>query len=114
MKGSLDVPARSTEPPAMARKAPTPPSKRTISTFKPSSLKIPRSIATYGGRCKTLGGVAGTALFKLLLLHVALPAADVAGAGALVLPPQANANRAAAQVQASRRSIVTLLLEESL
>jgi len=61
-----------------------------------------------------LGGVTGTAIFTLLLLHVALAAADVAGAGALVLPPQANANRAAAQVQASRRSIVTLLLEESL
>jgi len=64
--------------------------------------------------CTTLGGLTGTAIFTLLLLHVALAAAGVAGAGALELPPQANANRAAAQVHASRRSIATLLLEESL
>jgi len=61
-----------------------------------------------------LGGVTGTAIFTLLLLHVALAAADVAGAGALELPPHAKANSAAAQVQASPRSIVTLLLEEIL
>src|SRR2546429_2767045 len=106
MNGSLDVPARWTEPPAIARNAPTPPSKRSMSTLRPSSLKMPRSWATYGGRWTTLGGVTGTAIFTLLLLHVSLAAAGAAGAGALGLPPQAAASAAAATAYVNRRTLV--------
>src|SRR5690242_4456376 len=71
MNGSAEVPARSTDPPAIARNAPTPPSNFTISTVKPSSLKMPMSSATYGGMCTTLGGVTGIASLTLWLVQTA-------------------------------------------
>src|SRR6266700_4856713 len=105
MKGSLDVPARSTEPLAIARKAPTPPSNLAIVTFSPSSLKMPMSCATYGGRWTTLGGVTGTAIVTFLLVHVAFSP----GVGALPeppdAPPQPTASTSAARAIANLRTI---------
>src|SRR5258708_38165911 len=82
MNGWAEVRARTTEPPAIARKAPTPPSNFTISTVRPSSLKMPMSCATYGGMCTTLGGVTGIASLTLWLVQTAGFSAEVTGAGA--------------------------------
>src|SRR5438309_5250746 len=89
--GSAEVPARSMAPDAEARSDPTPPSKRTSSTVRFSSLKYPNESATYGVRCTTFGGVTGTAIVTFFARHVAFGAAvAVAAAGAadeLATPP---------------------------
>src|SRR2546430_1727273 len=98
--GSAEVPARSIAPDAEARSDPTPPSKRTNSTVRFSSLKYPKASATYGVRWTTLGGVTGTAIVIFFAAQVAFgvvdaDAAAVVGVGLAPLPPPHAANKIA-------------------
>src|SRR5258706_15741677 len=66
--GSELVPVMSSPPATLPRKVCVPPSKGTNSTSILRSLKNPISLAIYGGRWTTLGGVTGTPKTTLRLV----------------------------------------------